>query len=307
MNLPVYLLHRLGRPLAGLLLAAAVAAPSAWAAGPLTESYAAATVEGNATSGVYDAQDTYTIGAVNWEANLLPVKAVYLQTMSLGDFDVLKAAFPIANGRTYQSSVNALSAGSLIVRTYDVIGTPAKVGAALHVEYAPAGTDPTTNIHWIQVVSNNHKLGEVHGTADFKVDNLSGATPYYDILGAANSRNFYDFPFRTDGGEAHSWSAELLLVQGPTDGKGNILFLGGLSWGWENHALAAVPEPQAAVLMLIGLALLAAVGARRHQASWRRRAPSSSSARPAASNTGVAGSGTADGKAQFTPLADWML
>jgi hypothetical protein len=137
------------------------------------------------------------------------------------------------------------------------------VGAALHVEYAPAGTDPTTNIHWIQVVSNNHKLNAAHGTADFKVDNLGATTPYYDTLAAANSRNFYDFPWRDDGGASHTWSAELLLVQGPANGVGNILFLGGLSWGWENHPLAAVPEPQAWLLLLLGLALLAAARARR--------------------------------------------
>jgi hypothetical protein len=263
MNLLLSPFPRLWRPLSGLVLAAAVVAAPAWAAGPLTENYAAATVLTFATSGVYDAQDTYTIGAVNWEANLLPVKAVYLQTMSLGDFAVLAAAFPATNGRTYQSSTGSLSDGSLIVRTYDVIGTPAKVGAALHVEYVPAGTDPTTDIHWIQVVSNNHRIGAAHGTADFKVDNLGGTTPYYDILAAANSRNFYDYPFRTDGGSSHSWSAELLLVQGPADGKGNIRFLGGLSWGWENHPLAAVPEPQAGLMMLIGLVLLASVLVRR--------------------------------------------
>jgi hypothetical protein len=269
------LLHRISGLVFCVLTASA--AP-ALAASPLTTSYGAATVEGFATSGLYDAQDTYSIAAVDWEANLLPITPIYARSFGLSFFDVLHAAFPTAAGRTYQSAVDELSAGSIVVKTYDVLGTADSVGAALHARYVPAGSDPTADIHWIQVIRNNHLLNAAHGTEDFRVDNLGAATPYYDTEGAANSRNFYDLPLRDDAGESHIWIAQLLLVSGPEDGKGPITFLGGLTWGWENHpvrgavatfstpldiSITPVPEPQAYALMIGGLLLLLVVGHRQ--------------------------------------------
>lgn len=269
-------LHRIS----GCIFALALGAAPALAANPLTTSYGAAVVEGFATSGLYDARNTYTVNAVEWEANLLPVTPIYARSFGQSFFDVLHAAFPSAGGRTYQSAVDELSAGSIVVKTYDVLGTEASVGAALHARYVPAGTDPTADIHWIQVIRNNHALSGAHGTEDFKVDNLGAATPYYDTDGAANDRNFFDEPLRDDGGESHIWIGQLLLVSGPADGKGAITFLGGLTWGWENHPVRGavatfstaldisttpppVPEPETYALFLAGLWVVGVLARRR--------------------------------------------
>ena len=272
------MLHRIS----GLFFVLALGSAPALSASPLTTSYGAAVVEGFATSGLYDAQDTYTIAAVDWQANLLPITPIYARSFGLSFFDVLHTAFPTAAGRTFASVVNELSAGSIVVKTYDVLGTPDSVGAAMHARYVPAGTDPTTDIHWIQVVRNNHLLNAAHGTEDFKVDNLGAATPYYDTDGAANDRNFYDLPLRDDSGESHIWIAQLLLVSGPADGNGPITFLGGLTWGWENHpirgavatfstpldiSITPVPEPQIYALMVGGLVLLGVFARRKNPAA----------------------------------------
>ena len=210
------LLHRMS----GVVLALVLGSAPALAASPLAMSYGAATVEGFPTSGLYDAMDTFTKGAVDWEANLLPVTPIYARSFGLSFFDVLHTAFPRAAGRTYASAANELSAGSIVVKTYDVFGTPDEVGAALHARYVPAGSDPTTDIHWIQVVRDNHELNAAHGTVEFVVDKLGAATPYCDTEGAANSRNFYDRPWRDDSGESHIWIAQLLLVSGPAVAAG---------------------------------------------------------------------------------------
>lgn len=243
-------------------------------AGPLAQNYSAGNVEGHATSGLYDAQNLYLVGLVPWEANLLPPRPIYASTFALTFFDVLVAAFPQAGGRTFSSSLNELTGGSLVIRTYDVVGQSDRVGAALHVEYKPGAGDPTDNIHWIQVIRTNHKIGEAHGTEEWKVDNLGAATPYYDTSAAANSRNFYDLPWRSDGDAKHIWIGQLMLVSGPADGVGAITFLGGLTWGWENHAfrdsvatfstplgidltVAGVPEAQTWLMLALGLLFVA--------------------------------------------------
>mgnify|MGYP003383188424 CR=1 FL=1 len=275
------LLHRLS----GFVLALVLGTAQALAASPLTTSYGAAVVEGFDTSGVYDAKDTYMLNNVEWEANLLPVTPIYARSFGLSFFDVLVTAFPSTAARTYQSAANELSAGSIVVKTYDVLGTENSVGAAMHARYVPALNDPSTDIHWIQVIRNNHSLSGAHGTEDFKVDNLGAATPYYDTDGAANDRNFFDEPLRDDGGESHIWIAQLLLVSGPVDGNGAITFLGGLTWGWENHAvrgalatfstpldisITPVPEPHTYALMVGGLALLVVIARRNNRRAQAR-------------------------------------
>lgn len=242
--------------------------------GPLTTSYQSATIDFAAgspvTSGVYDKTDLYMIGAQQWVASLLPVNPIYLRGTAGNFFDVLSAAFPTSAGWSYASAVNPLSDNSLVVRTYDVQGTAGRVGAEFHVDYVPHGTDPTSNVHWIQVVTDNHNVTSDpgHGNAENVVDTNSpgGRSPYYDDGFAATSTSFYDFPGRTDANKSHTWVADLFLVTGPApgDGPGLITFYGGVEWGWENHP---VPEPSSfALLGLGGLALGFNAYRRRHAA-----------------------------------------
>jgi hypothetical protein len=237
----------------------------------ISTDYKAATVRGNNTSGVYDPTDTYKVGAQDWVANLLPANATYQRAVSDNFFKVLSAAFPVSAGWSYASAVNELSAASLVVHTYDVTGQPDLVGAAFHVEYVPHGTDPTANMHWIQVVTDNHNLttNKGHGNPENVVDNpfsAGGASPYYDDGGAADSRNFYDFSFRDDGNQSHIWQAELFLVSGPAIGtKGPITFYGGIIWGWENHP---VPEPSTAAYA-VGFLVLVLVSVTRSRRARR--------------------------------------
>lgn len=238
----------------------------------LITDYKSATVFGHTTSGVYDPTDTYQIGAQDWVANLLPLQAAYQRAVSSNFFSVLTAAFPTTAGWSYASSVNELSKGSLVVHTYDVIGSPNKVGAEFHVEYIPQGTDPIANMHWIQVVTDNHNVtnNPGHGNPENIVDNPfspGGRSPYYDDGAAADGRNFYDFPFRTDGDQSHTWQAELFLVSGPPAGtKGLITFHGGVLWGWENHP---VPEP-ATVGFVVGFLVLFLLRVGLHERARRR-------------------------------------
>jgi hypothetical protein len=137
------------------------------------------------------------------------------------------------------------------VRTYDVLGTPARVGAEFHLQYKPAGSDPVNNLHWIQVILNNHSLTPPnvgHGIIDNKVDNCGAKVPYYDFLCVADAGNFYDFPKRNDADKIHYWLAETFLVTGPdrADGPGEITFYGGVRWGWKN-------EPVPAPLPVLGI------------------------------------------------------
>lgn len=222
----------------------------------VTTDYKSKSIFGFTTSGLYDPTDSYQVGGQDWVANLLPLQVTYRRAVSDNFLQVLSAAYPGTSGWRYASAVNELAAGSLVVHTYDVIGTPNKVGAELHLEYIPAGADPTTNLHWIQVVTNNHANRQPHGTMANNVDNGAspgGRSPYYDDGGAANGRDFYDFPFRSDGNQSHIWQAELFLVSGPPPGMtGLVTFYGGVAWGWENHP---VPEPST-IWFTAGLILL---------------------------------------------------
>lgn len=232
-------------------------------ASPLKTDYKSANIPFAAgtptTSGLHDITDPYTIAGVNWVANLVPKDPTYIRGTAGNFFDILSAAFPGDKGWKYQSSAKELSDNSLVVHTYDVLGSPTKVGAEFHVEYVPHGTDPTTNIHWIQVVTDNHNLtnNPGHGNNENVVDNPFSPgkrSPYYDDGGAATATQFYDFPNRDDANMSHNWDAVLFLVSGPAAnaGPGTITFYGGIGWGWENHPLP-VPEPSAAMLMGIGL------------------------------------------------------
>lgn len=260
------------------------------AAIPLTTNYGSYDLFGGAggggytTSGVYDPVDPYTVGANPWVAKLDPLTAMYLDSPTQNFKDAMTRLDEKINGAgtgKWTVSTDAdLSDNSLEVRTYDVLGTAASVGAEFHVSYVPHAGDPTTNLHWIQVYTNNHNLDAYygatgHGNAGNNVDNNNATnnhkTPYYDHGFAATGGNttdhsifFYDFPTR-EGNMEHNlgWVAELWLVQGPsiadivanTAASYDFTLLGGIKWGWINYP---VPEPATYLLMAIGLLAIAA-------------------------------------------------
>jgi hypothetical protein len=112
----------------------------------------------------------------------------------------------------------------------------------LYNKIANIGLSIYASIHWIQVVSDNHKLGAGggHGVIENKVDTKVADSPYYDPArpGApgysANSREFTDHPWRTDGQNGHYWHAELYLVQ--EIAAKTAKFWAGVNWGWTNGA-----------------------------------------------------------------------
>lgn len=259
------------------VVAVVMVAVSVASADPLKEdyqSYILNFVGGTPTSsGVYDAQDNYdpTGGKTIGVAKTKPAKVEYIKTFSLEYYNILESEYKVADGWSYATRVADLTDDSLLVRTYDVNGAPGHVGVEFHLEYIAGQGDPTQNLHWIQVIKDNHAIDDSnndqgHGTAEAEVDNpysLNARSPYYDDGGAAvfsaTGGDFYDFPGRLDDDKNHDWVAELMLVTGPglvgnSANPGLITFLGGVRWGWEN---TAVPEPATMVLLAGGaMALL---------------------------------------------------
>jgi len=226
---------------------------------------------GNPTTTGYLASQSYMVGGNPWVTTLSPLtpqnitsaNVLPYQTsmMAQNDFAVLSAAFP---QYTYQSGV--LAPGSLTVQTYEAQGTAARVGAEFYVSYTAVNaggiTDPTMNLHWIQIVSDNDNITNNigYGNNELTVDNPfspGGRSPYYDDGGAATSGTspiaFYDFPGRTDTSDKITWVADLFLVSGPAPGaaNGNIIVYNGVEWGWTT---SPVPLPSALLLFAPALA-----------------------------------------------------
>jgi hypothetical protein len=198
------------------------------------------------TSGLDDPVDDYQVGQATCHADLMPVDVTEVLGTAGNYFNVLSASYPTSDGWTYSSGPD-LSDGALTVRTYDVLGTATKIGAEMHIQYQPGGSDPQTDVHWIQIVTDNHNITQApgHGNNENVVDtdSVNGQSPYYDDGFAAESGscvpwcNFYDFPGRVDADRNHDWKAVTFLVQGPEIGMGpgNITFFGpGFEWGWTN-------------------------------------------------------------------------
>lgn len=229
-------------------------------AGPVIEDYKSRTVFGFTTSGLYDEKDEYTVGNKKYTSVLKPARVTPINNTG-GDFffDTL-SAWAVGRNYTFVSAVNGLSDNSLKIHTYDVKHDATGQGVEIDIEYVPGANDPTTNVHWIQVVRNNFNITAPNaadrGPGKFEqvVDIAGTATsPYYDDGFAADSRNFYDFPSR-DPAVTMFWEAELFLVTGPAPGAGGTisLYRPGLRWGWET-TVEMVPAPG-------GLALLAGGG-----------------------------------------------
>jgi hypothetical protein len=119
----------------------------------------------------YDASDNYvTAGGLDG--------TVFVNSNNLNSLfmTTLRTAFP-EPAWTFSISPTPLSDGSLHIHTYDAIhgdgpnGNCAScVGAEFDVEYVPHGDDPLLNVHWIQIVANNHPLNGAHGTLANVVD-----------------------------------------------------------------------------------------------------------------------------------------
>jgi hypothetical protein len=216
-----------------------VVAPLALCGCVVVEDYGADTVFGFNTSGIYDESESY--GILNLcSADLKPTKVT--ETNDTATFiGTVSGEFTTAAGWSYTVSNNRLSNGALRIKTYDVQGTSTRVGAEFHVHYRPGTGDPTTNLHWIQVIDTNHSLRAPagHGNSAVYVDARPGfaTTPYYDDGYAADADDLYDFPGRTDAGATHRWEATTYLVQGPAPGgsPGAItIYKPGFRWGWTN-------------------------------------------------------------------------
>lgn len=276
-------------------MALALGISSSVTATPLRLDY---TTRGNATIaadprlfpyGEYVDKVPYKVDTEDWRVFLDPDRMespIYLRDTAGTFIDVLSAAFPVANGWNYASSANPLSDDSLVVRKYAARHPGSSVGADFLVEYVPHAGDPAAaNIHWIQVVTNNHKKGAEHGIPDRKVDSNYTLVPYYDYAGTADGRFFSDKPRREDD-NPHNWKAFLFLVTGPPvtphgkKGKlypdpGDVTFYGGIHWGWKNECIVGdisvdckevdVSEPP--VLALLALVATMIAGRSRFRAA----------------------------------------
>jgi hypothetical protein len=241
---------------AGLLASTAGAAVIQEAYESRTISFAAGSPT---TSGVFDPLDTFTLGVTSYQAWTRPYKVREINNTSGQFFLSTLGAWASGTGWSFVSAASTLSDNSIKLRTYDVQGTSSRIGCEVHVEYVPGAGDPTDGVHWIQVLRTNHSLTGGHGPVEFKLDNRGSSSPYYDDLGAATSREFYDFPGRTSSLDKHHyWDAELFLATGPAAGSpGQVtLYRTGLAWGW-----GAVPTPGTGAML--GLAGLVAARRRR--------------------------------------------
>ncbi len=225
-------------------------------------------VFGNPSSGIYDANEPYVIAGGNGSTSLNPLAPGGQENPTANFLAVLTGAYTNGAGWSFVNSAAELTANSFEVRTYDAIGTPGFVGADFYIQYNPGAGDPTAathDIHWIQVVTNNHNLTGAHYTPDNKVDVPAGQTnPYYDTVGAAGNTQFLDIPGRVDTTFNHTWSAEVFLATTPLGsglGAQQVTLWSGATWGWTN---VWVPEPSSIVLGVFGLVGLLGF-------AWRKR------------------------------------
>jgi hypothetical protein len=213
--------------------------------GVIMEDYKPRVIFGLQTTGIYDPVRSYKIGSVDWIDELHPPTPVDIL------YDSTNNPFPALHGWSFVAATNHLSDNSLKIHSYDVRNTSFVGILSFDVEYVPGMNDPTNDIHWIQVITTNHKSQQQHmnGSVTY-LDNVGRADPYYDSTGTADSRNFLDDPFRSDGHMIHEWIADLYLVSGPpANTPGEVKVYSGIRWGWKNHP---VPEPSSLVIFVLG-------------------------------------------------------
>jgi hypothetical protein len=120
------------------------------------------------------------------------------------------------------------------------------VGAEFAMNYVPTGSDPTTDIHWVQILLANFMPNGAAAVPFYLIDNDGGSVPYYDSVFAAGSAGFVDLPFVNAPGAMRDFEALTLLVTGPpSNSPGQFTIYGGVEWGWSNQRAdpVATPEP----------------------------------------------------------------
>jgi hypothetical protein len=199
-----------------------------------------ATVFGYTTSGVLDTQEPYAVGTSSCETDVYPspIFPTEVAAPTAAYLGTLSAALP---SWTFNTAASTLSDKAIEIKTYDAVGTSTQVGVWIHAHYSPHDSDPTSNLHWIQVLTTNHGLrGSGHGPIVTYTDVAGYATatdPYYDTGYAADSSDILDEPNRSDTSQDHTWEATTFLVTGPDNGAASgtvTIQVPGYNWGWQN-------------------------------------------------------------------------
>ena len=257
------------------------------------------------TTGVINPVANYAVGSQQWQTTTDPLafdSASTLQSEGLTNPFLQALSNGIFSSWTFNyNTAITLADNSFQVGTYDAQGPPPPpsnnaalpgqctsvntcVGSEFFLNYVPTGNDPTTNIHWVQIVFANYtpsgRIPSPAYTLDV-ADNLKigtvAITPYYDAEFAANTTSFLDIPFITGADQATDFDALTLLVSGPSSSAftaGPVTIYGGVEWGWSNqvapgpNSVAATPEPSSVAFLvpiLLALAQLIRVRTRRLQ------------------------------------------
>ena len=246
------------------------------------------------TTGIIDPRIVYTAGGKQWATTTIPVDFLSASMLAAqgNENPYVQALNNFGMGWSFNfASGLTLADKSLLVHTDQAQGPtpPASnslafrlgadagnmgdttcvknnncTGAEFYVRYNPTGTDPTNNVHWIQVIYDGSDFGVDIGTVITMVDGKPKVVPipYYDDgEHTANDRAFVDFPFTRDVTTPSVFDATLFLVSGPpAEMPGLVTIYGAITWGWSNNP---IPEPPSVALFGGGLVLLWTVAARR--------------------------------------------
>jgi hypothetical protein len=233
---------------------------------------------GTATTGVVRPVASYTVGAATWQTtnNALQFdSASYLQAQGLENPFLQALSNQLGAGWSYAFNTTAVIADNTFqVHTYDAQAPPPPasnndaltaigvcpaancVGTQFFFNFVPTGDDPTTNIHWVQILYDNYLIGggAARVTPFYEIDNAGGTVPYYDVPFVADSTGFKDTPFATGPASPTVFDALDLLVSGPAPNTpGQFTIYGGIEWGFSNQQ---TPEPSSVGGMVLGLAFL---------------------------------------------------
>jgi hypothetical protein len=228
------------------------------------------------TTGVIRPIANYTVAGSLWQTTtnspLAFDAASFLQAQGLENPFMQALSNELGAGWSYTFNTTAtIAENSFRVHTYEALAPPPPasnndaltangqcggnncVGAQFFFNYAPAGDDPTTNVHWIQILYDNYLLNGNRVVPFYEIDNNGNTAPYYDVPFAADATGFLDTPFVTGPGQRTTFDALTLLVTGPAaNTPGRVTIYGGIEWGFSNQA---TPEPSSAVCFVLALTL----------------------------------------------------